>query len=161
LILASTSPYRRSLLARLGVPFRCLAPGVDEGAIKAVGLAPRDLAERLARAKAGALCEAEPQATLIGSDQVLAFEGRAFGKPGSIPRAVETLAALAGKSHELITAVAVWHEGQVHAHTDVAVLHMRALGPEEIGRYVEADRPLDCAGGYKLEERGIALFDRI
>ncbi|HEV3164163.1 MAG TPA: nucleoside triphosphate pyrophosphatase [Isosphaeraceae bacterium] len=161
LVLASTSPYRRALLERLGVPFRCVAPRVDEDAIKGIGLAPRELAERLALAKAMSLCALEPQATLIGSDQVVSFGGQAFGKPGSVLGAIETLAALAGRSHELITAVAVWHRGQVVTHTDRTILHMRPLDREEIERYVAADQPMDCAGAYKLEARGIALFDRI
>ncbi len=161
LILASTSPYRRELLRRLGVPFRCLAPGVDEEMYKASASGPRALAVELARAKATALARDHPAATLIGSDQVVAFRGRVLGKPGTIERAIEQLAAMAGQSHVLITALAVCHRGEVVAHADVATLHMRSLSREEITRVVEADRPIDCAGGYKLEARGITLFERI
>jgi 7-methyl-GTP pyrophosphatase len=161
LVLASTSPYRRALLERLGVPFRSLSPNVDEDTIKSANLDVRTLAERLARAKAESLCQAEPQATLIGSDQVLSFGGRAFGKPGTEARAIETLTALAGTTHQLITAIAVWHAGHVLSHTDIATLTMRPLTREEIARYVSADQPLDCAGAYKLEAMGITLFERI
>jgi septum formation protein len=161
LVLASTSPYRRALLERLGVPFRTVSPQVDENAIKAGEFDPRVLAERLALAKATSLCQAEPQATLIGSDQVAAFDGRAFGKPETEARAVEMLSAMAGKSHELITAVVVWHAGRVVSHTDITRLTMRPLTRAEIERYVASDRPLDCAGAYKLEARGITLFERI
>ena len=107
LILASTSPYRRELLARLRLPFRCVAPGVDEASIAAEGLGPVALAERLARAKAEAVAASEPDAVVIGSDQLVAFEGRVLGKPGTAERAVEQLLAMAGREHLLITAVAV------------------------------------------------------
>jgi septum formation protein len=160
-ILASTSQYRRTLLKRIGIPFRCLVPLVHEDALKIGDWGHRELAEHLAMAKAQSLREAEPHATIIGSDQLVSFEGRVYGKPGSAERAAEQLSAMAGMSHLLITALAVWHDGQAYVHTDTTTMHMRTLTPEEIDRYVAADRPLDCAGSYKLEERGIALFDRI
>lgn len=161
LILASTSPYRRMLLERLDVPFRCVAPEVDEEALKAEELSLRALAERLAEAKAMSLVAECPGATLVGSDQVVAFQGRIYGKPGTVKQAVETLLAMSGQTHELITAVAVYHGGQIWHHTDVTRLHMRRLARNELERYVAADQPLDCAGAYKLESRGIVLFDRI
>lgn len=161
LILASTSPYRRMLLERLGVPFRSVSPSVDEDTCKALGLGPRSLAEALARAKAEAVAQAFPDAIVIGSDQVAAIDGTPMGKPGSAEAAVAQLGAMAGRSHELITAVAVAHRGEVVEHADVTTLRMRPLTTEEILRYVEADRPLDCAGSYKLESRGIALFEGI
>ncbi len=119
------------------------------------------LAEHLAIAKARSLSEAEPNATLIGSDQLVCFEGRIYGKPGTPERAVEQLAAMAGKSHQLITALAVWRQGQTYLHTDITSMHMRSFSQDELERYVAADHPLDCAGSYKLEERGIVLFDRV
>jgi septum formation protein len=163
LILASTSPYRRALLERLGVPFRCVAPPVDERVLEAelTGASPRELAERLARAKAAGVAEREPHAVVIGGDQLVAFDGSILGKPGSIDRAVAQLVAMSGRPHQLITALVVLHKGDVYAHTDVTTLLLRPLTPEEILRYVEADRPLDCAGSYKLEARGITLFERI
>lgn len=163
LVLASTSPYRRELMGRLGLPFRCQAPRVDEDQLKeGLGpLAPGALAERLAEAKARSLIDVEPRAVLIGCDQVAAFQGRVFGKPGSIENAVEQLLTMSGKSHQLITALFVWHEGNTHRHTDVTTLHFRPLGRSEIERHVAADRPLDCAGGYKIESRGITLFEKI
>ncbi len=161
LLLASTSRYRRELLERLGVPFRCRPPDVDEQPFKQLGLAPRALAERLAREKAVSLADAEPAATIIGSDQVAAIDDERLGKPGSAARAVEQLAKLAGRQHTLITAVAIWHRGQLCEHTEVARLTMRPLTRAELARYVEADAPLDCAGSYKLEQRGISLFSAI
>jgi septum formation protein len=161
LVLASTSRYRRALLERLGIPFRCRAPRVDEESFKTAGLEPRALTALLARAKILGVREEEPHSIVIGSDQLVACDGRVFGKPGDVAAAVDQLVALSGRSHELITALVVCDEDRAIEHLDVAILHMRALGREEIERYVAADLPLDCAGSYKLEERGIVLFERI
>ncbi len=163
LVLASTSAYRRALLERLGVPFRCRAPLFDEAAIQqeSQGLDPLRLAERLAMAKASSLIEEERASVIIGCDQLVACEGRIFGKPGTTDRAAEQLSTLSGKSHDLITAMVVLHDGSARRHTDVTRLRMRPLSREAIARYIEADHPTDCAGSYKLESRGIVLFDRI
>ena len=162
LVLASTSPYRRALLERLGVPFEVHEPRVVEDAYKREAVSPRSLAERLAEAKATSLGDVVPDANVIGSDQVVAFQGEVFGKPGDAEGAVAQLLALSGRTHELLTAFAVARGGRVLArHTDVTRLRMRPLDREALGRYVEADRPFDCAGSYKLERRGVTLFDRI
>lgn len=161
LVLGSTSKYRRQLLERLGVPFRCRAPLMDEEELKDPRLFPRELAESLAKAKALSLRKEEPHATIIGSDQLAACDGKILGKPGSVPAAVEQLQTLAGRAHQLITAVCVWHQGRTFRHVDIATLTMRPLTKDEIQRYVETDLPIDCAGSYKLEERGIVLFSSI
>jgi septum formation protein len=160
LILASTSPYRRVQLARLGVSFRCQAPPVDEEILKRdLGSSPQHFALALAEAKAKSLTDTG--VVIIAGDQLVAFEGRILGKPGTHEAAVAQLMSLSGKTHHLITALAVLHDGVCSSHVDEAALTMRALGRAEIERYIEADRPLDCAGSYKLEQRGIALFERI
>jgi septum formation protein len=163
LILASTSPYRRALVERLGVPFRCVDPGVDERLIERelVGATPRMIAEALARAKAEAVAASEPDAVVIGSDQLVSFEGEILGKPGTVEAAIKQLRRMSGRSHDLITAVQVIQGGKAQAHTDLTTLRFRLMTPDQIRRYVEQDHPLDCAGGYKLESRGIALFERI
>ncbi len=163
LILASTSPYRRDLLARLGLPFECRAPLVDEEALKPTlaGLDPPELALALATAKAQSLREQEPGTTRIGSDQLVAMDGRILGKPGSVAAAEAQLQAMSGRSHQLITAVCVCSGNETRSHLDIAILTMRSLTQTEISRYVAADFPVDCAGAYKLEQRGIALFERI
>jgi septum formation protein len=163
LILASTSAYRRALLERLGVPFRCMAPLCDESAIQRAeaGSEPRLLAEKLALTKASSLVDEEPEATIIGCDQLVSFQGQVFGKPGTAARAVEQLAAMAGRVHELITVMVVIRGGEGVCHTDITRLRMRRLTLDAIERYVAADNPIDCAGSYKLETRGIVLFDRI
>jgi len=161
LVLASTSPYRRRLLERLGVPFRCLAPRFDEAAFPADGLDPLALAESLAFQKT---LSVEPEAAgsaIIGSDQLVSLDGTIYGKPGTAEKAVEQLVSMSGRSHQLFTALVVRHSGQTIRHVDVTILRMRPLAPEAIRRYVERDKPYDCAGSYKLEEGGIALFERI
>ncbi len=161
LVLASTSPYRRALLGRLGLPFRAVAPEIDEDALKDPMIPPRILASQLARAKAESLVHAHPGAVIIGGDQLVAFEGRVFGKPGDQGRAVEQLLLMTGREHELITAIAVVHPRGLIEHVDITTLTMRWLSRSELERYVAADDPIDCAGSYKLEERGITLFGRI
>jgi septum formation protein len=161
LVLASTSAYRRTLLDRLGLPYRWRAPLCDEDSLKRHEANPRILAETLAAAKAASVVSVEPDATIIGCDQIVSFEGQVFGKPGTMARAVEQLSLMAGKSHELITALAVRQADRVFRHTDVTSMRMRPLLRFAIERYVAADQPLDCAGSYKLEARGIVLFDQI
>jgi septum formation protein len=161
LILASTSRYRKELLARLGLDFICEAPGVDEDAFKARGLEPRRLAETLAETKARAVAARHPDAVVIGSDQLAHLDGCVLGKPGTAETAQAQLGRLAGRTHELVTAVCIIHPGGVERVTDLAHLSMRPLAAEALARYVAADRPLDCAGAYKLECRGIALFSSI
>jgi septum formation protein len=163
LVLASTSSYRQSLLERLGVPFRCRAPLCDEAALQrqSAGLEPLRLAETLALAKASSLLEDEPRSTIIGCDQLVSFGGRIFGKPGSVERAVYQLQSMSGQTHDLVTALVVVRGSDIFRHTDVTRLRMRPLTRAAIERYVAADRPFDCAGSYKLESRGIVLFDRI
>ncbi len=162
LILASTSRYRRELLARLRLPFACVAPGVDEDAVKADGrLSPRQVAETLAEAKARAVAAQRPGAVVIGSDQLAHLDGAVLGKPGTAANAEAQLARLAGRTHELVTAVCVVHPGGIERHTDIARLGMRPLDAAALARYVAADQPLDCAGAYKLESLGIALFGQV
>lgn len=161
LVLASTSRYRGELLARLAVPFVAAAPDCDEDAYKARGLAPQELAETLALVKAESLRAAYPGAAILGGDQLAAIDGEILGKPGSAAAASAQLARLAGRTHTLFTAVALVLGDRALRHTDVTHLTMRPLSAEQIARYVAADAPLDCAGSYKLERLGIALFVRI
>jgi septum formation protein len=161
LILASTSRYRRELLFRLGLPFRWRAPGVDEEALKVSAISPRELSARLALAKATRVLAEEPGATVIAGDQVVALGGQVLGKPGGREKAIEQLLQMTGETHELYTAMVVAHGERVYPHMDMATLRMRALSRGEIERYVDADEPFDCAGAYKLEARGILLFERI
>lgn len=165
LILASTSPYRRQQLERLGLPFHAVAPRFDEEEAKIrlqrLGTLPRDLAERLAMLKVESIASTAPDAVVIGGDQLVSLDGEVLGKPGTADRAIEQLQRMAGRPHDLITSIAAAHRGETRLHTDVTTLRMRSLTREEVERYVAADAPLDCAGSYKIESRGIALFDEI
>lgn len=161
LILASTSRYRRELLERLGIPFRCVSPGVDEAAVRRSEWTPEELAANLARMKAEAVASIFPNAMVIGSDQVAEFDGLVLGKPGTRAAAIAQLSLLSGKTHTLWTAVTIAGNGPVSSHMNATRLAMRHLTDAEIERYVDADQPLDCAGSYKFESRGIALFHSI
>jgi len=144
LILASGSPHRRALLERLGIPFRAIVPPVDEEALKhtAPSRSPRDLAEFLADAKAEAVARDHPEAIVVGSDQLVAFDGAILGKPGSFEAACDQLARLAGTTHELVTALTVRHRDARHRHTNVTLMTMRPLDPEAIARVVRAETSL-------------------
>lgn len=162
LVLGSTSPYRRELLARLGVPFDLAAPRVDEEAVQRSGAEPERVALRLAVAKAASAAEARSNAFVIGSDQVVDLDGEILGKPGDEEGARAQLARLSGRSHRLVTALALRApDGTLRTHVDVHTMTLRNLGAAEIERYVASDRPLDCCGAYKIESLGIALFERI
>jgi septum formation protein len=161
LILASTSPYRRALLERLGLAFEALAPGVAE--TPRSGESPNDLALRLAQAKAEAIAAGRPGAIVIGSDQVAACGAGVLGKPGDAARNRAQLAELSGKTVRFHTACALLgvDAGLHAAHVDTTTVVFRALSAEEIERYVAHDAPYDCAGGFKAESLGISLFECI
>ena len=162
LVLASTSPYRRELVSRLGVPFSAVAPLCNEEELKASALSPRLLAQLLAREKALSVAAENGDAFVLGSDQLVELDGKVFGKPGSSEGAVAQLSQLSGRAHRLITAFSlVTPEGALDEHIDVHTLSMRPLSREELTRYVDRDQPHDCAGSYKIERQGIALFERI
>ena len=160
LILASTSRYRREMLSRFGLAFDAVAPGVDETPLD--GEAPLDLVQRLAAAKAAAVARAYPDACVIGSDQLAEFDGGVLGKPGTPERAVEQLRAMSGREVTFLTALCVMRGGhEVGAAADRTIVRFRALSQAEVERYVDAEQPLDCAGSFKSEGRGITLFDAI
>lgn len=165
LILASTSKYRRALLNGLGLPFSAMSPACDEEALKDPRLEPQALAEHLAEAKAASIAVQQPEAVVIGSDQLGAIEidghWTILGKPGTTTHAVDQLALMSGRTHVLITAMVVARGSERWRHTDITHLTMRSLNRAALERYVAADQPLDCAGAYKLECRGIVLFERI
>ena len=158
-VLASTSPYRRALLERLGVAVVTRAPGVDERAAGA-GLGPEEQAVALARAKAEAV-PASPDELVVAGDQVCALGEEVLHKPGDAARAVDQLLRMQGRSHELWTAVHLRCGDRHEAILDRTVLTMRRLDEAAIRRYVALDAPFDCAGSYKLEAAGIALFERV
>jgi septum formation protein len=161
LVLASLSPYRRELLARLGLAFEVIAPGVSEA--HAAGESPADRALRLALAKARAVTQRFPHAVVIGSDQVAACGDAVLDKPGDAQRCRAQLNSLSGRTARFYTACTVLGaDGRVHlSHVDTTTVVFRTLSEEEIARYVEREQPFDCAGGFKAEALGIALFECI
>lgn len=161
LILASSSRYRRELLQRLGLVFDCVAPEVDE--TPRAGESPRALALRLALAKAERVAGAQPQALVIGSDQVLDFDGQPQGKPGDHARATEQLRRLSGQEVVFHTALAVCCRARGFLRSSVAEVRVRfrELTHAEIERYLRADQPYDCAGSARSESLGIALLERM
>ena len=161
LVLASTSVYRRRLLERLGLPFECVAPGIDE--TRLASESPATLATRLARAKALAVTRRRNEAIVIGSDQVALRGEQVLGKPGDAERCARELAASSGRELTFLTAVCVVAPGgtPTYEHTDRTIVQMRMLDDAEIARYVARDRPWDCAGGFKVESLGVALVNRV
>jgi len=161
IVLASSSPARRALLERLGLPFESLPADIDETALASE--APEGLVERLSHAKAAAVAEGRPASLIIGSDQVALHRSRVSGKPGTAERAAANLRAFSGEEVVFLTGVAVHGAAPAYRgyHCDRTVVRFRHLNDAEIDRYVRRDRPLDCAGSFRLEALGPALFDEV
>ncbi len=161
LVLASTSRYRQELLARLGIPFETTGPNVDESA--AAGEMPQALALRLACAKAQAAQAAFPDALIIGCDQVAAVGATLLNKPGTHARAVEQLKLMSGKQIAFFTALCLLNARTLQRQTAIVpvTVHMRELSTGQIERYLQAERPYDCAGSARIEGLGITLVARL
>jgi septum formation protein len=160
LILASGSPYRRALLARLGIPFESQLSGVAEGHVAAES--PADRALRLALQKARAVADSRPDAVVIGSDQVASAGDELLDKPGDAAHCRAQLRLLSGRTARFHTACAVLGaDAGVQLHVDTTTVLFRALTAAEIERYVAREQPFDCAGGFKVEGLGVALFEFI
>jgi septum formation protein len=161
LLLASTSPYRARLLERLGLPFQVQAPGVAEARL--LREAPPTRALRLAHAKAAAVAAGHPDACVIGSDQVAALGRRLLDKPGDARRCREQLLAASGKRVAFHTAVVLVGPGEAPArsHVDRTLVSFRTLSEREVARYVDIEQPFDCAGSFRSEGLGVALFESI
>jgi septum formation protein len=161
LVLASSSPYRQNLLKKLGLPFDAVAPGVAETPLD--GEAPDALAMRLAEEKAQAVAQRFPDSLVIGSDQVAVLDGEQLTKPMSRDNALNQLRKASGRSVIFYTALCVMNSatGAAKADLDRCTVVFRTLADVQIERYVDRDRPFDCAGGFKAEGLGIVLFERI
>lgn len=161
LVLASSSPYRRALLARLGLPFHWASPDVDETPGASEGV--EALVQRLALAKARALGTAHPGALLIGSDQACQLGGRILGKPHTAARAREQLTACSGQRVTFYTALVLFDSGsgQWQQSVDRFTVGFRQLASAEIDHYLHTEQPYDCAGSFKVEGLGVALFDTL
>ena len=161
LILGSTSPYRRALLARLRLAFDAVAPQVNE--TPRPGETPAALAPRLALEKATEVASRHPGAVVIGADQVADLAGQVIGKPHTHDRAVWQLQAMRGQRVVFHTAVAVFapSTGQARVMVAPVVVHFREVSDAQIERYLRLDQPYDCAGSAKCETLGITLLASI
>ncbi|EOV3139370.1 Maf family protein [Enterobacter hormaechei] len=161
LVLASTSPYRRMLLEKLGIPFECAAPEVDE--TPQPGESPRHLVTRLAKEKAQSLAVRYPAHLIIGSDQVCVLDGEITGKPHTEENACQQLMRARGTIVTFYTGLALYNSASGHLQTECEPfdVHFRHLSEQEIMDYVRRERPLNCAGSFKSEGLGIALFDKL
>lgn len=161
LVLASTSPYRRELLARLGLPFVTASPHADESPFP--GETPAATALRLSEAKARAVAPMHPDALIIGSDQVAEMDGQIFGKPGTHDRAVEQLRHLSGRTVNFFTGLCLLdaRTGEADVCGVPTLVGFRELSDEDIANYLRREPAYDCAGSARSEGLGIALLARI
>lgn len=163
IVLASTSPARRAQLKSLGVRFQALAPKVDEEVLKKKlsSKSAKVQAMLLARAKAESLRDKYPKAVIIGGDQMVECEGVILGKPGARARAREQLKKMRGRTHHLITAIAVHWNGQTKAAVSVSRITLRHFTDREIERYLDLDQPYGSAGSYQFEKAGNLLMSSV
>ncbi len=161
LVLASRSPFRRALLERLGIPFATAVSSVDEAGLPQER--PEDLVLRLSAAKARAVAPSYPHALIIGSDQVACVDGAVLGKPGNRERAIEQLMRSSGRTVVFYTGLCLLHtqSGRIQCHCEPFRVRFRALTADRIAAYVDREQPFDCAGSFKAEGLGIALFERL
>lgn len=161
LVLASTSPFRKELLAKLHLEFVTANPRVDETPLE--GESPEQLVARLAEAKARAVAADHPDALIIGSDQVAVNEGRILGKPGDHARAMEQLRQAAGKRVTFLTGLCLFNSGSGRYQRVVEPYSVvfRPLSEAQIDNYLRREQPYNCAGSFKSEGLGIALFQRL
>ena len=160
LLLASSSVYRRDLLARLRLPFTCSSPDIDES--HRPGESGPELVKRLSLEKAQALADSHPKHLIIGSDQVAVLNHQIIGKPHTFDNARKQLLNASGNSVTFFTGLTLLNSqtGQYQSDCIPFIVHMRTLSPEHIERYLRAEQPYDCAGSFKAEGLGVSLFQR-
>jgi len=161
LVLASSSPYRKALLDKLQLKFICANPDIDETAIN--NEKPKELALRLAKEKAKALAESYPNHLIIASDQVALLGNVQLHKPHNHANTIKQLQQSSGKSVTFYTSICILNSAtqEINSDIDLCTVYFKSLNEQQIIRYVNSEQPYDCAGGFKSEGLGIALFDRI
>ncbi len=161
LVLASSSPFRKSLLEKLHLPFEAYSPNIDESPLNSE--LPSALVERLSIEKAKACTEKFPDHWIIGSDQVCVLNDQITGKPHTRENAIQQLERASGQAITFFTGLALFnsHTGETISTVEPFTVHFRDLSIQEITRYVEIEQPLYCAGSFKAEGLGITLFDRL
>lgn len=158
LLLASSSSYRKALLERLHLTFQCASPEIDE--TPKPNETAEHLVKRLALEKARKIASLYPNALIIGSDQAAVLDGAIIGKPHTVENAVKQLQQANGKTLQLMTGLCLYNSHTEKYQLDMVpfAVNMRCLSDEALRRYVALDKPLDCAGSFKWEQLGIALF---
>ncbi len=161
LVLASSSPYRRTLLDKLQLPYRCHSPDIDESPLP--GETPQQLVMRLAEEKARAVATIYPDAIIIGSDQVAVINENIIGKPGNRENAIQQLQQASGKRVTFLTGLTVLDTSNNSIQTETIPFHVhfRLLNKQMIENYIDKESPLDCAGSFKSEGLGIVLFEKL
>ncbi len=161
LILASTSPFRKQLLEKLNLPFSCCSPEVDETPLE--NESPADLVLRLAKLKAATGADKYSEGIVIGSDQVAVINNKIIGKPLNRETAIEQLSQSSGQAITFYTGLAVHNvkNGNVEAIVEPYIVHFRTLSQQAISNYVDIEQPFYCAGSFKCEGLGIALFEQL
>jgi len=158
-VLASASPRRRELLTLIGIEHEVRPAEVDE--TQHDGESPHQYVERLARAKAAIVAEDEPDAVIIGADTTVVVDGRVLGKPGDVADASLMLRELSGRTHIVLTAVAVSWRGSTHTAVEQVAVTFRALSDHDIRCYVETGEPMDKAGAYGIQGFGATIVERV
>ena len=160
LVLGSSSPYRKELLERLGVPFECVSADIDE--IRHEGETPEALCVRLAREKALKVKSMVGDAIVIGSDQVAVLGERILGKPHTRERAIEQLSSMQGQTVYFLTALCIIGEkGEIFETMVPTIVTMKKLSVKTIENYLDREQPFNCAGSAKIEKLGIALMKEV
>ncbi|NOX08749.1 MAG: septum formation inhibitor Maf [Gammaproteobacteria bacterium] len=161
LVLASTSPFRKELLSRLQLDFETASPDIDESPLE--GEPPLQLVYRLAEQKAKACASQFPDALLIGSDQIALLGDQILGKPGNHEKACQQLKKLSGQYVSFLTGLCLYNAKQQRSQIEVIQfnVYFRILSDEQIENYLRAETPYNCAGSFKSEAMGVALFDRL
>ena len=161
LVLASTSPFRKSVLERLQIPYKTFAPKIDESPLP--NEVPAKLVKRLAELKANSAQSAYPQALIIGSDQVAVIDDKILGKPGNHEQAVKQLTFASGKQVDFLTGLCLLNTKTNQTQTDIVrfSVKFRQLTLSQIENYLQKDKPYNCSGSFKSEGLGIALLDEM
>ncbi len=161
LILASTSPFRKAILEKLGVPFETISPNTDETAL--TNETPQQLVERLSIAKAKAIADKEIDALIIGSDQVSVIDGEIIGKPHTHENAVKQLTKASGKTVTFYTGLCLYNASTQTFQSEVVPFNVvfRELNLKQINAYLKKETPYNCAGSFKSEALGIVLFEKL
>lgn len=161
LILASSSPYRQALLAKLHMPFSVYSPNIDE--VPYAHESPSMLVQRLAESKAKTVAKQHPRHLIIGSDQVLSLQNRILGKPETVANAVAQLEQMSGQQVRFYTGLCLLNSetGELKSLVETYDVTFKTLTQAQIQRYIALDNPLDCAGSFKSEGLGITLFSQL